>query len=825
MEIFMSIFQTAAQIWRDFVTDGVSGSGEWKPKKSEIREWGTRLEDSLKTGAGKQFDTLALFIAASIPADVDYIRTLGYSEAGDAGAAIYLKLDATPSPVKPWHRQSADGAWWEVAKGQPIHVEMFGALSYAQAQLAALNGAGSIDTVAASNVIAFNAALDFIEYLGGGTVNARGQFYVLNGGLLIPDSVELKGAGVGLWDTVYHNRPKTWSGTNLLFKGTGAKSKTVRGITSMKTAGGYRADPNNVGQNIQLTSFMNADASAAVPATPRAFSVGIRGKNRLSSSWTLRGLRLVPWFGTNGFTDYSNQASVGLADDWDGGLLMEDCEYVTIDNVQGVGYWRFFGHAMLNSDFDQFGGQERNTIINSRFQGLNGQIVRAGDQAKVQALTSSTVEVLWHEEVFWPAAGQFTALGSTGFQQYSYTSLSRNGGNLRFNGVTPNPSSPALTFVRAPDRSRGAAGSYFLNVTAAGLDHVNGALASTFGLGHSKAFEISGFPMRGVQFFNFKAQTHERCVAFLHDCYDGLFVNSQFEGGGDTASCIIASPVLTSSVAAAPAGDTRNLRFLSTIMSNASLVAFTPRSMWDDIRQSNEGGLDADFHFKALPGQDFIVDLQTSKSFTVKTTGGATPLRVTDSGNVSIEGGGQLSLSGGAAYINAETGQNLNIRNGTTNRLQLFGASGNWGAGVDNAQTWGSAAFRFLSVYSVNSALQTSDEREKRDIEPIPDDWLDAWGDVEWVRYRWKDGDERWYVGLIAQRVQKTFAAHGIDALGIGLLSYEEWDDHLGPDGELLAPAGNRYGLSYDQCLALEVAHGNRRLKRLEARIASMPSR
>ncbi len=40
----MGLVQTAKQIWRDCVTDGVPGSGKWKPEKSEIRAWGTALE-------------------------------------------------------------------------------------------------------------------------------------------------------------------------------------------------------------------------------------------------------------------------------------------------------------------------------------------------------------------------------------------------------------------------------------------------------------------------------------------------------------------------------------------------------------------------------------------------------------------------------------------------------------------------------------------------------------------------------------------------------------------------------------------------------------
>lgn len=35
---------TAATVWRDFVTDGVPASGSWKPQKSDVRAWGASIE-------------------------------------------------------------------------------------------------------------------------------------------------------------------------------------------------------------------------------------------------------------------------------------------------------------------------------------------------------------------------------------------------------------------------------------------------------------------------------------------------------------------------------------------------------------------------------------------------------------------------------------------------------------------------------------------------------------------------------------------------------------------------------------------------------------
>lgn len=94
----------------------------------------------------------------------------------------------------------------------------------------------------------------------------------------------------------------------------------------------------------------------------------------------------------------------------------------------------------------------------------------------------------------------------------------------------------------------------------------------------------------------------------------------------------------------------------------------------------------------------------------------------------------------------------------------------------DNVFASGSASFRWSTVFAGSGTINTSDERLKTDIGSIPNDWLDAWGDVEWRRYKFTDAVEqkgdaaRWHTGLIAQQIERAFAARGLDAFEIGLL-------------------------------------------------------
>lgn len=151
----------------------------------------------------------------------------------------------------------------------------------------------------------------------------------------------------------------------------------------------------------------------------------------------------------------------------------------------------------------------------------------------------------------------------------------------------------------------------------------------------------------------------------------------------------------------------------------------------------------------------------------------------------------------------------------------------------DNTLSCGSASFRWTTVYAATGTINTSDEREKQDIDPITDDVLDAWADVEFVTFRWKHSAQekgaaaRVHFGLIAQRVHAAFVARGLDPFRFGVLCYDEWSDQwadeLSDSGEptgkkvLQAAAGNRFGVRYEQALVLEAALMRREINRLKA--------
>ena len=119
----------------------------------------------------------------------------------------------------------------------------------------------------------------------------------------------------------------------------------------------------------------------------------------------------------------------------------------------------------------------------------------------------------------------------------------------------------------------------------------------------------------------------------------------------------------------------------------------------------------------------------------------------------------------------------------------------------------------------------------------IPDEVLDAWGDVDFVQYQFKDavaekgGQARLHSGLVAQRIDAAFSSRGLDASRYGLFCYDEWDaepevrDESGQVVTPASPAGSQYSLRYEEALCMEAAYQRRRADRAEARIADLEER
>ncbi|WP_176400439.1 tail fiber domain-containing protein, partial [Sphingobium sp. Z007] len=137
---------------------------------------------------------------------------------------------------------------------------------------------------------------------------------------------------------------------------------------------------------------------------------------------------------------------------------------------------------------------------------------------------------------------------------------------------------------------------------------------------------------------------------------------------------------------------------------------------------------------------------------------------------------------------------------------------------TDNAIGWGSASFRWSTIYAGSGTINTSDARTKCDVGSVEDALIDAWGSVGWRRYRFvgavadKGEAARWHLGLVAQQVRDAIDARLGDGAAVrwGLLCHDSWNaepEERAEDGTLVRAArdaGDRWGLRYDECFALE---------------------
>jgi hypothetical protein len=100
----------------------------------------------------------------------------------------------------------------------------------------------------------------------------------------------------------------------------------------------------------------------------------------------------------------------------------------------------------------------------------------------------------------------------------------------------------------------------------------------------------------------------------------------------------------------------------------------------------------------------------------------------------------------------------------------------------DNTQSLGISNNRWSQLFAGTATINTSDEREKDNIDALPDAVLDAWGEVNFQQYQFKDAiaekgeNARLHSGVIAQRVMEVFAKHGLDATRYGLLCHDSWE-------------------------------------------------
>jgi len=106
---------------------------------------------------------------------------------------------------------------------------------------------------------------------------------------------------------------------------------------------------------------------------------------------------------------------------------------------------------------------------------------------------------------------------------------------------------------------------------------------------------------------------------------------------------------------------------------------------------------------------------------------------------------------------------------------------------TDNTRSLGDGSFRWSEIYSVNSTINTSDERDKTQIQPITNA-LEFINRLNPVMYKWKENGKRFHTGFLAQQVLKSNFANLKD----------NWGGYVDCNG--------KKGLRYSEFIALNTA-------------------
>jgi hypothetical protein len=153
----------------------------------------------------------------------------------------------------------------------------------------------------------------------------------------------------------------------------------------------------------------------------------------------------------------------------------------------------------------------------------------------------------------------------------------------------------------------------------------------------------------------------------------------------------------------------------------------------------------------------------------------------------------------------------VELTGGTT---KVFVTTGAFGPAADNATTLGVPGQRWSVVYAATGTINTSDAREKQQVRDLTEaeravavrlkSMIRAFKFNEAVAA--KGDGARIHVGVIAQDVKAAFEAEGLVAEDYAILCFDQWPAEIDDNGVEVTPAGERYGVRYEELLAFILA-------------------
>ena len=177
----------------------------------------------------------------------------------------------------------------------------------------------------------------------------------------------------------------------------------------------------------------------------------------------------------------------------------------------------------------------------------------------------------------------------------------------------------------------------------------------------------------------------------------------------------------------------------------------------------------------------------------------------------TITGVIETTTSNAGFKVESSSTKTCTLLRGTTYVGLYDGANSQWVTRV--------AAEKAYIHYGTVSAV--SDKRNKKNITSVPESLLDAWGNIDWVQFEYKNlVNDKINIGLVAQDVEEKLNEKGINASDYPFFEHEIWEKD-----EEHNEAGDQYFIHYTEALAIEAAYMRRYAKQLENRIAELEAK
>lgn len=217
---------------------------------------------------------------------------------------------------------------------------------------------------------------------------------------------------------------------------------------------------------------------------------------------------------------------------------------------------------------------------------------------------------------------------------------------------------------------------------------------------------------------------------------------------------------------------------------------------------------------------DFTI-VQTSDALGTISFAGSDGVQMTEGATIRVT----VDATPGVDTMPARMTFSVNAGSSTTPTARLVLESGGTvRAAADNAQSSGSSAARWSTVYAATGTINTSDAREKTSVTPLTTAEIAAAKALaaEIGTYQWlaamqaKGADARTHVGMTVQRAMDVMTANGLDPLAYGFICHDTWEQTVNDDDSVIA-AGDRYAFRPDELLLFLARGFDARLAALEA--------